>query len=138
MKLKHYIPTSLEHLWIPIVRCIAFLGLVIALMAGNAQAMQESYGVNQCELIAKDFQKEFGGSLVWIQPLKDNGAFDLGDYNAHIINKVYFSGVGIVYIDYYSGMNMESIDEVQAWYGKPARIYDLSIERPEFGMIWWY
>lgn len=145
MKIKYYIPTSLRHTIEHIALPMLFIGLILLVLASSVHGMNPAseYGDNQCELIAKDVQKEYGGSLVWIQPLKDNGAYDFGDYNAHIINKVYLSGVGVVYWDYQSGANMTSIDEVRTWYewysgGKNSEVYDLEFERPSWGMKWYY
>lgn len=130
-----------------IMAYIALFCFVMFVLAGLANAMQDNYGTNQCELIAKDFQKEAGGSLVWIQPLKSNGAYDLGGYKAHIINKIYisdFEGVGAtVYFDYSDGsVHMYSKDDVKRWYenlwGKKVEVFDLSEERPPFSMIWHY
>ena len=139
MKLKYQIPTSLYYTYPNIMRYIALVGLSIAILVTPSSALKapNEYGTNQCELIAKDYQNVYGGSLIWIQPLKDNGAFDLGEYNAHIINKV-----GNNYTDYQTGFTTKSLNSVQMWYewefGKKAVIYDLSNERPEFGMVWHY
>lgn len=147
-KLKYYIPTSFKHVVPNIFRYIAFMSFVIASLVSGTHAMKQplEYGTNECELIAKDFQKEYGGSLIWIQPLTANGAYDFGNYNAHIINKYYdsdFEGVGsIIYYDYATNTRMYSIEDIEMWYewlwGKEVKVFDLSKERPEFSMIWHY
>lgn len=137
---------DMRGLYIILGIVVSVVFLVIGAIVSNAMPLPESYGDNQCELIAKDYQREYGGSLVWIQPLKENGAYDLGDYNAHIINKVYsptFEGIGIVYyIDYKSNHRMYSKEDINLWYeheyNRKITVFDLATERPEFSMIWHY
>jgi len=119
--------------------------IFILLVPQNTMALKQplEYGINQCELIAKDYQNIYGGSLVWIQPLKDNGAYDLGEYNAHIINRVYIYNEGIIYIDYQSGFSGHNLSDVGNWYevysGNNAfMIFELYKERPPFPMWWHY
>ena len=140
-KLKYHIPTSLQHTWPMIARYIAFIWLVIALMAMSAYALKqpEEYGINQCELIAKDYQKEYGGSLIWLQFIDGNGNPIFGEYSAHVLNKVYDPvRKEIRYIDYQSKTDTRADYIIHMWDNKPVRMYDLSKERPEFGMIWHY
>lgn len=100
------------------------------------------YGDDQCELIAKDYQREYGGSLIFVQPLKDNGAFDLGPYNGHILNKAYDKDTGVYYIDYQSQSYFNNTDEILNWYymmkGNKAVIYDMNEQHPPFSIIWHY
>jgi len=49
-----------------LVKNVALMAFIWFILASPALAMKppSEYGYNQCELIAKDFQNEFGGSLV--------------------------------------------------------------------------
>jgi hypothetical protein len=122
-----------------VIQNIAFTIMMLAmaisfLVLGVFSAKAES---NNCEYLAKEFQKENFGSLIFIQPLKQNGAYDFGEYNGHFLNHA--KGI---YFDSQSGKTMYSIDEVQTWYnqmtGKKSEIWDLAIERPPFPLIWHY
>jgi len=112
---------------------VVLLTVVLAILSMSGRAMQESYDVNQCELMAKDYQREYGGSLVLIQPLKDNGAYDLGRYSGHWINHV-----GGQYIDYGTNTAFQSNDDVLGWYGRKAVLFDLGEKRPPFSIRWNY
>lgn len=105
--------------------------------------LPSEYGYNECELIAKDFRKEFGGSLVFIQPLKDNGAYDLSDYGGHIINKKYISGnKQEFFFDWGSQRIFSSKAEILNFWkdftGKDVEVFELDKERPPFAIIWHY
>jgi hypothetical protein len=101
------------------------------------------YSQNTCELIAKDIVKEYpGDSMVFIMPLKDNGAYmNFGKYTGHFIvshkshNETY-------YIDYYSNTIMASREAVSDWYNmisdRKSEIYDLGYEIPPFQIIYNY
>ena len=41
------------------------------------------------EELIKITEDIYGGYLMFIQPLKDNGVYDLGPYNGTFINKAY-------------------------------------------------
>jgi hypothetical protein len=115
---------------------MTFIWLVLA---SPALAMQEWYDSNQCELIAKDFQKEFGGSLVFIQPLKENGAYDLCDYCGHWINKKYLSGnQKDFFFDWQAQKIFSSQIEIENWWfestGQKIEIFELDRGRPSF--VW--
>ncbi|HCJ67453.1 MAG TPA: hypothetical protein DHV62_09095, partial [Elusimicrobia bacterium] len=138
-KLKYRIPTSLDHVPKKIVAVIAFIGLVIALLTlpVNAMKQPEEYGLNQCERIAKDFCNDWKGgscSLVWIQPLTDSGALELGDFAAHLVNKAWSKDTGLIYVDWQAQAYFQNETEIQDWYyyntGKNSIIYDLSRGRP--------
>jgi len=118
-----------------------YLLLICILFTGIASAIKppESYGINQCELIAKDYQKEFGGSLIWIQPMDNFGNPILGEYSAHMINKVYNKDLKImIYVDYGNNWISSADIIIKTWNDKPVKVYDLSKERPEWSMIWHY
>jgi len=120
------------------VAVIAFIWLVLAC---PAFAMQEWYEANQCELIAKDFQNEFGGSLVFIQPLKENGAYDLCDYCGHWINKKYISGnEKEFFFDWQNQRIFSSQTEIKDWWfeytGNKIEIFELDRRNPPFGINW--
>lgn len=130
---------------------IIYLILLVFILIDNVSALKlpSEYEDGQCELIAKDFQKEFGGSLVWIQPLIENGAYEfeseeLGIYNAHILNKIYISGnKNYYYIDWYSqsiiGTTKEDVKNwYKGWTFKNSQVWDLEYERPSFNIKWRY
>lgn len=71
---------------------------------------------NDCEKEAKDYQNKHYGDLIFIQPLKPNGAFDFGEYNGHWINKAYNKDRGIYYYDVESQNYFKSESEVLEWY----------------------
>lgn len=49
----------------------------------------DSYGHNECELIAKDLMKAHSNTnIVFILPLTDSGAYNMGDYSGHFINSI--------------------------------------------------
>ena len=112
---------------------VVLLTVVLAILSVTGRAEDS----NQCELIAKDYQREYGGSLVLIQPLKDNGAYDLGRYSGHWINHV-----GIDYIDHGTGISFMTKDNVLEWYewqtGRTAVLFDLGEKRPPFPIRWNY
>lgn len=125
------------------IRYILIL-LIILSFAYPVNALKDpwQYGNNECELIAKDYQAVHGGYLVFIQPLKSNGAYDLGEYNGHFLNKVYTKEKGLYYIDYYSQIYFNNTQEISKWYkdtmNKNSEIFDLSVRRPGFNLIWHY
>jgi len=125
-----------------LLRLACLIGLVIAIMASVANAQMpapDSYGENECQKAALDYQKEFGGSLIWIQPIDEWGNPILGKYNAHVINKVYDPILKeLIYVDYVAGMKASANFTIESFNGMPAKAYDLSKERPEWGLIWHY
>ncbi len=121
---------------------IAFISLIIACPA-LAMKPPSEYGYNQCELIAKDFQKEFGGSFVFIQPLQADGSYNLCDFCGHWINKKYISGNEQEYFFDWSTQQIFSSEiEIQNYWfestGNNVKIFDLSQEHPPFAIIWHY
>lgn len=72
------------HNRIKTITCICTV-LILFSLPTNAIKPPDKYGDNECELIAKDYQEEYGGSLIFIQPVKDSGAWDLGPYNGHFL-----------------------------------------------------
>ncbi len=118
--------------------------LVLLLLSIPVTAMSPaaSYGQDECELIAKDYQREYGGYLVFIQPLQANGAYMFGDYAGHWMNRAYSHALGVYYIDYTSGTYFNDTQDIAAWYeystGNKAEVYDFAVRRPPFGLIWRY
>ena len=100
------------------------------------------YKEGECELVAKDYQRIYGGSLIFIQQLKDNGAFDLGPYNGAFINKAYNKERGIYYIDYMSQSYFTNEYEILDWYrlntNKKAVIFNMNDGGVPFPFIWHY
>ena len=71
---------------------------------------------NDCEKLAKDYQEEHGGYLIFIQPLKDNGAYDLGAFNGHWLNKAYNKDMGVYYYDSQTDTYLKTEQNVLNWY----------------------
>jgi len=93
---------------------------------------------NNCEELAKEYQNIHGGSMVFIQPILSNGAYDFGRYKGHWINSVYNKSIkaqGRYYYDVYSGSIMISEEEVKDWYGSTMEMWDLEYGYPPFPLI---
>ena len=130
---------DMRGLYIILGIVVLVIFMVIGSIVGNAMPSPESYGENQCELIAKDYQKAYGGSLIWLQFIDEQGNPILGEYSAHILNKVYDPiRKEMRYIDYQSKTDTRADYIIHMWDNKPVRMYDLSKERPEWSMIWHY
>jgi len=78
---------------------LMFMGILLLLVIGIN---------NNCLHHALEYQRENGGDLIFVQPLKDNGAYDLGRYNGHWLNLVHGE-----YIDAGSGM---ILNPPSAWF----------------------
>jgi hypothetical protein len=126
---------------------VVFLILILSLSTSAfIMPLPDSYGYNKCELIAKDVVRaHYNANLVFILPLKDNGAYDMGEYNGHFLNAISIKGK-IYYIDYKTQSIMKNREEVlemyNMWYGRTsdlkAEMWDLKYEQPPFPMIWHY
>jgi hypothetical protein len=118
------------------------------LLPPAAQGMKpvSEYGYNECELIAKDFQNEYGGNLIFLAPKSwDTGAWIIDDYSGHYVNLKYISGNGkSFYFDYGNQRIFENITELQEWYSHEYSGYDVQVfnlnsgERPPYSMIFHY
>jgi hypothetical protein len=120
-----------------------FIVIVLCLLVTPVFALKLpwEYGPDQCELIAKDYRAVYGGQLVLIQPLKDNGAYDLGKFNGHWINKVPSRG-GYYFYDYQYNRTFQNKQEILSWYmtttGRKAVVFDLDEGHPPFSLHWYY
>ncbi len=89
---------------------------------------------NDCEELALNYQFEHGGSLIFMNPLKSNGAYELCRYCGHWIN--YAHGK---YYDVESNTTLSTEQEVKLWYkwnnNKKVEIWDVSIKHPPFRLI---
>lgn len=119
--------------------------VILAILTVSVNAKLEEpwkYKEGECELVAKEYQRIYGGYLIFIQPLKENGAFDIGPYNGAFINKAYNKDRGIYYIDYMSQSYFNNTNEILDWYykitGKRSVIYNINEEHLPFVMIWYY
>ena len=122
--------------------CI-ILAILLYTTTVDARLLQPyEYNEGECELVAKEYQKIYNGSLIFIQPLKDNGAWDLGPYNGAFINKAYNKERGIYYIDYilqsYFTNESEILDRYMANTGKKAVIFNMNGGGTPFPFIWHY
>ncbi len=74
-------------------KCIpVFVVLVLLVNINPVSALD-----NNCEQLAKEYQRVHGGDLILVQPLKDNGAYDLGHFKGHWMNKAWNSEAGNYY-----------------------------------------
>jgi len=125
---------------------VAIIAFISIFLCPNAVSMKPAseYSYNECELVAKDFQKEFGGSLVFIQPLKADGSYDLCDYCGHWTNKKYISGNNKVFFFGWGYQKIfNSVEEMETWYeniyfGRKVEIFELDKEHPPFSIIYLY
>lgn len=122
---------------------ITLIILLLYAIPTEAELLQpHEYKEGECELVAKEYQKIYGGYLIFIQPLKDNGAWDLGPYNGAFINKAYDKERGIYYIDYMSQSYLKNESEILEWYymmtGKKAVIFNMNDGGTPFPFIWHY
>ncbi len=96
----------------------------------------------QCELIAKAYQEKYGGDLILIQPLKEDGTYDTGHFNGHIINKAWSKERGTYYTDYRTGHFFNNTEEVSEWYEinfqSRVSVFNLNKVHPPFPLIWHY
>ncbi len=130
---------------LPSIVTAALIAIVITILLSlpaDALLNPDAYEMNQCELIAKDYQIIYGGSLILIQPLKDNGAYNLGPYNGHMINKAYSKERGVYYIDWETQSYFKNETEILEWYmwntNKSATIFNMNEDRIPFPFIWHY
>ena len=117
--------------------------LLLYVMPADARLLQpDEYKEGQCELVAKEYQRIYGGSLIFIQPLKDNGAWDLGPYNGAFINMAYNKERGTYYIDYMSQSYFKNESEILDWYmwgtNKKAVIFNMNDGGTPFPFVWHY
>jgi len=127
---------------IKIIAVIAFIGLIIACPALAMKPASE-YGYNECELIAKDFQREFGGSLVFVAPIDSDGSYEACDSCGHWLNKKYISGNNKVYFfDYGNQRIFESTDEIKQFLWdytfQKVDVFELDRGHPPFAIIYHY
>lgn len=126
--------------------CITYIVLLLILieLTVPVSALKEpwQYKEGECELVAKEYQKIYGGYLIFVQPLKDNGAFDLGPYNGWFLNKAYNKERGIYYIDYMNQIYFNNTQEILEFYyrtqGKDAIVYNMNDGGVPFPFIWHY
>lgn len=91
-----------------------------------------------CETFTKEYHEKHGGSYVFIQPLTPSGAFDLGRYNGHWMNRAYSKARGTYYYDATYLRYFSNFSEVAVWYenetGHKSRIFDMGSEHPPFAV----
>lgn len=111
--------------------------IVLLLIIGTAAA-----GDNDCEKQAKEFQKENGGYLIFINPIADNGAYIIGPYAGHFINYVYDKlNNEMMYYDPTQRLRMNSISSVESHYtesygARAVGVWNLNAgEHPPFSLI---
>lgn len=116
--------------------------LLIVILMFVLLASLVGVSANDCEKLAKDYQNEHGGYLIFIQPLKDNGAYDLGEYNGHWINQAYNKDRGVYFYDSQTDNYFNSSSDVLDWYewtrNKKAEIFNYNKGEVPFAIIWHY
>lgn len=123
--------------------CIILMIILLYTIPIDAKLLEPyQYKEGECELVAKEYQKIYGGSLIFIQPLKDDGGYDMGPYNGAFINKAYNKEIGIYYIDYMSQSYFKNESEILDWYewrtDKKAVIFNMNDGGTPFPFIWHY
>ncbi len=113
-----------------------FIIFLIFFFMSNAQALRPTweYPEGKCELAAKDFQKVYGGNLVYIIPLSNSGAYEMGDYAGAWMNRV-----NNTYFDYVNNRTFYSIQDIKNFYltvaEKKVEVYNLNEGHPPFQLI---
>ena len=102
------------------MRALIFI-FILVFFSYPAQAL------NTCEQDALTYQKEHGGSLIFVIPLQSNGAYEDGRYAGHWMN--YVSGE---YID--AGTGTRYISPAM-WFDRKSEYWDMSKEHPPFSLI---
>ncbi len=97
---------------------------------------------NNCEGLAKNYQRVHGGDLIFIQPLKSDGTYDFGEYNGHWFNKAYSKERGTFYYDPLTDNYYKSMDEGRIWWerawAQKAVVYDINQRGAPFAIVWHY
>ncbi len=134
-----------DYLRSGIGKCMPIFVVLILLVNINpvsALKLPSEYGDEQCELIAKDYQREFGGDLIFVQPLKENGAYDLGEFKGKWLNRAWNKNQGSYYVDWESQTYFQSIEAIKDWYyfyeGQKAEVFNLNQGGVPFGLVYHY
>ena len=115
---------------------------IMCLIVGMLMVSSVSAQANDCEKQAKDYQWKHGGDLIFIQPLKENGARITGEYAGHWINLAWSKARGSYYYDPQADVYFSNKSEVKTVY--EACCYDkidiLNYNRGEipFSIVWHY
>ena len=122
---------------------MGLMGFILITMSVQAQLLApEQYPEGTCELAAKEYQKVSGGDLIFVQPLKEDGSFDLGDYKGTWMNKAWDKSRGTYYINYPDKSYFNRTQDIVAYYKSFAKkdvvVYNLNEVHPPFSIIWHY
>jgi len=125
------------------IKTIAFaIILFTAIIPASALMQPQEYYEGMCELAAKDYQNMYGGDLILVQPLKDNGAYDLGEYNGIWLNKAWDRTRGIYYIYYPVGVYFNNTEEIKSYFfnlkNKQSEVFNINEVHPPFEIIYHY
>jgi len=125
------------------ITLLIILSFTLLSAHSNALNSPNDYAYSECELVAKDFRTSFGGDMVFIQPLKSNGAFEFSEYNGHWINRLYIQGnKKHFYFDWSNQLIFENKAEIKNWYKyqteKDSEIYIISIDNVPFSIHYHY
>ena len=117
--------------------------LIFLIIPANALKAPSDYNYGECELIAKDFQREFGDSLVFVAPLNSDGSYEACDSCGHWLNKKYISANNKVYFfDYGNQRIFESTDEIKQFLWdytfQKVDVFELDRGHPPFAIIYHY
>lgn len=115
---------------------IAIVLLILLLSLPFSAATEQR---TDCYPLAVEYQQKHGGDLIFIQPLKESGAFNFGKHNGHWMNKAYSKERGTYYYDAQTNGYFKSKTAVSKWYlffeGKKSIIYNVNQEAVPFSLI---
>jgi len=109
----------------------------------SAAILTQTTTPNECEKLAKEYQNKHGGELIFIQPLTSSGAYDLGEYNGHWMNKAYSEEIGQYYYDpqsetlFPNDIKVVQRDFENIW-NKKVQVFNYNQEGLPFPVIWHY
>lgn len=131
-----------------ILKYATIVAILLTFFPFEVQGLKQpaEYGYNECELIAHDFQKEFGGSMIFIAPKSwDTGEWIKGDYAGHWVNLIYISGdKKSFYFDYGNQRIFPDKTSLLNWYSHEFSGYDAEVfnvnagEKPSYPLIFHY
>lgn len=123
------------------MKSIYFLIILVAVLSAHGVSATTYNGYN-CQQLAKEYQAIHDGSLIWVQPLTKDGAWDLGPYKAHVLNKAWSKEIGNYYYDpsmnsYYKSKEAIIKDMETLQMKQKVVVFDLSEQHPPFALRWY-
>lgn len=117
--------------------------LIIPVLPVDAASITQDSITNDCEKLAKDFQKEHSGNLIFIISLQENGAYETGKYAGHWINKAYSKEYGQFYYDPSTKtLFSNNTDDVKRYFetiwNKKVQVFNYNQDGLPFAISWHY